>query len=243
MVKIYCVNNKTSKTFAEGTTLMEMLPEFEFERPYPILCAKVNNVSQGLKYKAFNCRQVEFLDYTSYVGRSVYCNSLCFLLCKAAKDIFPDCRVVLRRPISKGYYCNITKGDSTVISAEDLERIKVRMHEIVDADMPFRRHEVRTEEAVELFESLGHDDKVKLLNTTGDVYVNYYTLDGTPDHYYEALLASTGYLKVWSLEMYRDGLLLRVPNRHNPEELAPFCEQPKTFEVFGKPEVEPYHGS
>ena len=234
MVKIYCVNNKTSKTFAEGTTLMEMLPEFEFERPYPILCAKVNNVSQGLKYKAFNSRQVEFLDYTSYVGRSVYCNSLCFLLCKAAKDIFPDCRVVLRRPISKGYYCNITKGDSTVISAEDLERIKVRMHEIVDADMPFRRHEVRTEEAVELFESLGHDDKVKLLNTTGDVYVNYYTLDGTPDHYYEALLASTGYLKVWSLEMYRDGLLLRVPNRHNPEELAPFCEQPKTFEVFSE---------
>lgn len=234
MVKIYCVNNKTSKTFAEGTTLMEMLPEFEFERPYPILCAKVNNVSQGLKYKAFNSRQVEFLDYTSYVGRSVYCNSLCFLLCKAAKDIFPDCRVVLRRPISKGYYCNITKGDSTVISAADLERIKVRMHEIVDADMPFRRHEVRTEEAVELFESLGHDDKVKLLNTTGDVYVNYYTLDGTPDHYYEALLASTGYLKVWSLEMYRDGLLLRVPNRHNPEELAPFCEQPKTFEVFSE---------
>ena len=234
MVKIYCVNNKTSKTFAEGTTLMEMLPEFKFERPYPILCAKVNNVSQGLKYKAFNSRQVEFLDYTSYVGRSVYCNSLCFLLCKAAKDIFPDCRVVLRRPISKGYYCNITKGDATVISAEDLERIKVRMHEIVDADMPFRRHEVRTEEAVELFESLGHDDKVKLLNTTGDVYVNYYTLDGTPDHYYEALLASTGYLKVWSLEMYRDGLLLRVPNRHNPEELAPFCEQPKTFEVFSE---------
>ena len=234
MVKIYCVNNKTSKTFAEGTTLMEMLPEFEFERPYPILCAKVNNVTQGLKYKAFNSRQVEFLDYTSYVGRSVYCNSLCFLLCKAAKDVFPDCRVVLRRPISKGYYCNITKGDTTAVTAEDLERVRTRMREIVDADMPFRRHEVRTEEAVELFESLGHDDKVKLLNTTGDVYVNYYTLDGTPDHYYEALLASTGYLKVWSLEMYRDGLLLRVPNRHKPEELAPFCEQPKTFEVFSE---------
>ena len=226
--------NKTSKTFAEGTTLMEMLPEFEFERPYPILCAKVNNVTQGLKYKAFNSRQVEFLDYTSYVGRSVYCNSLCFLLCKAAKDVFPDCRVVLRRPISKGYYCNITKGDTTAVTAEDLERVRTRMREIVDADMPFRRHEVRTEEAVELFESLGHDDKVKLLNTTGDVYVNYYTLDGTPDHYYEALLASTGYLKVWSLEMYRDGLLLRVPNRHKPEELAPFCEQPKTFEVFSE---------
>ena len=234
MVKIHCVNTKTSKTFPEGTTLMDMLPEFEFEKPYPILCAKVNNVSQGLKYRAFNSRQVEFLDYTSYVGRSVYCNSLCFLLCKASKDIFPDCRVVLRRPISKGYYCNIIKGDSSPVTECDLEKITARMKEIVDADMPFRRHEVKTEEAVELFSSLGYEDKVKLLKTTGDVYVNYYTLDGTPDHYYEALLASTGYLKVWSLTMYRDGLLLRVPNRHNPDELAPFCEQPKTFEVFSE---------
>ena len=234
MVNIYCVNTKTTKTFPEGTTLMEMLPEFEFEKPYPILCAKVNNVSQGLKYKAYNSRQVEFLDYTSYVGRSVYCNSLCFLLCKAAKDVFPDCRVVLRRPISKGYYCNITKGDSTHITESDLEKITARMREIVDADMPFRRHEVRTEEAIELFTKLGHEDKVKLLNTTGDVYVNYYTLDGTPDHYYEALLASTGCMKVWSLTMYKDGLLLRVPNRHDPEELAPFVEQPKTFEVFSE---------
>ena len=234
MIKIHCVNTKTSKTFPEGTTLMDMLPEFEFERPYPILCAKVNNASQGLKYKAFNSRQVEFLDYTSYLGRSVYCNSLCFLFCKASRDIFPGCRVVIRRPISKGYYCNIIKEDSTHITESELEKIKERMHEIVDADIPFRRHEVRTEEAVELFENLGQEDKVKLLNTTGDVYVNYYTLDGTPDHYYEALLASTGYLKVWSIEMYRDGLLLRVPNRHKPEELAPFCEQPKTFDVFSE---------
>ena len=234
MVKIHCVNTKILLPFPEGTTLMDMLPEFEFEKPYPILCAKVNNVSQGLKYRAFNSRQVEFLDYTSYVGRSVYCNSLCFLLCKASKDIFPDCRVVLRRPISKGYYCNIIKGDSSPVTESDLEKITARMREIVDADMPFRRHEVKTEEAVELFSSLGYEDKVKLLKTTGDVYVNYYTLDGTPDHYYEALLASTGYLKVWSLTMYRDGLLLRVPNRHKPDELAPFCEQPKTFEVFSE---------
>lgn len=234
MIKINCLNTKTSKTFPEGTTLMDMVPEFEFDKPYPILCAKVNNVCQGLKYRAFNSRQVEFLDYTSYAGRSVYCNSLCFLLCKAAKDIFPDCRVVLRRPISKGYYCNIIKGDSSHITEEDLERITSRMRELVDADLPFRRHEVKTEEAVELFSQLGYSDKVKLLDTTGDVYVNYYTLDGTPDHYYEALLASTGYLKVWSLTMYRDGLLLRVPNRHKPEELAPFVEQPKTFEVFSE---------
>ena len=236
MVNISCVNTSTKKTFPEGLTLMEMLPSFieEFETPYPILAAKVNNVIQGLKYRAFNSRKVEFLDYTSYAGRSVYCNSLCFLLCKAARDVFPDCRVVLRRPISKGYFCTIDKGDGNRLTEADLDLITARMREIVDADMPFRRHEVLVDEAIELFRSLGYEDKVKLLETSGDVYVNYYTLDGSADYYYEALLSSTGYLKVWSLTMYREGLLLRVPDRHNPDELAPFVEQPKTFEVFAE---------
>jgi uridine kinase len=234
MVNIFCKNSKTSSAFQEGTTLLDMVSTFDFEKPYPILAAKVNHVVQGLKYRAFNSRKVEFLDYTSYAGRSVYCNSLCFLLCKAARDVFPECRVTLRRPISKGYFCTIDKKDGTEITASDLEAITERMRSMVEADMPFRRHEVPVEEAIGLFRNLGYEDKVKLLETSGDVYVNYYTLDGTADYYYEALLASTGYLKVWSLSMYRGGILLRVPDRHNPEELAPFVEQPKTFEVFSE---------
>ena len=234
MVNIFCKNSKTSSAFQEGTTLLDMIPAFEFERPYPILAAKVNNVVQGLKYRAFNSRKVEFLDYTSYAGRSVYCNSLCFLLCKAARDVFPGCRVIIRRPISKGYFCTIDRKDGAEITAEDLNVITERMRAMVEADLPFRRHEVQIEESIELFRNLGYDDKVKLLETSGDVYVNYYTLEGTADYYYEALLASTGYLKVWNLSMYRGGILLRVPDRHNPDELAPFVEQPKTFEVFSE---------
>jgi len=213
---------------------MDMLPSFDFERPYPILSAKVNNVSQGLKYRAFNSRQVEFLDYTTYAGRSVYCRSLCFLLCKAARDVFPESKIVLRRPISKGYFCAFDKGDGSEISQKDVDRIVSRMKELVNADLPFKRHEVRVEEAIELFHDLGYHDKVKLLQTSGDVYVNYYTLDNAADYYYDALLASTGYLKVWELSIYREGMLLRVPDRHKPEELAPFIEQPKTFEVFSE---------
>ena len=234
MVKVFCVNTGTSMSFPEGTTLMDILPSFGIESKYPIIAAKVNNVTQGLKYRVFNSRQVEFLDYTSYIGRSVYCSSLCFLLCKAARDVFPGCRVVLRRPISKGYFCSVTKEDNTVLTYEDLDKITSRMKEIVDADMPFRRHEVRVEEAIQIFSDMGFEDKVKLLQSTGEVYVNYYSLDGTADHFYEALLPSTGYMKVWSLTMYKGGLLLRVPDRHKPEELAPFSEQPKTFEVFSE---------
>ena len=234
MVNIFCVNTQTSKTFPEGTTLLDMLPHLlpESSADQPIIAAKVNNVCQGLKYRAFNSRQVEFIDYTSYAGRSVYCSSLCFLLCKAALDVFPGCKIVLRRPISKGYFCAIEKNDGTVLVAEDVEKIDARMRALAEMDMPFRRHEVRTEEAIEMFAGMGYHDKVRLLETAGDVYVNYYTLDGTPDYYYEALLPSTGYLKLWGLSLYRDGLLLRVPDRHDPSKLAPFTEQPKTFDVF-----------
>ena len=234
MIKIFCVNTQTSKEFPEGTTLMDMLPEFEFDRPYPILSAKVNNVSQGLKYRAFNSREVEFLDYRSYLGRSVYCNSLCFLLFKALTDLFPKSSIVIRRPISKGYFCSVDKGDGTNLTLDELEQVRARMKEIVDADMLFRRHEVRQQEAIDLFTRLGYCDKVKLLKSVNDVYVNYYTLGETTDYYYDALLPSTGYMKVWSLTMYRGGLLLRVPDRHQPEELAPFFEQPKTFEIFSE---------
>lgn len=236
MVNIFCINSGTSRTFAEGTTLMDMLPAFleDFHSPYPVIAAKVNNVVQGLKYRAFNNRQVEFIDYTSYQGRSVYCNSLCFLLCKAARDVFPEYKLIIRRPISKGYFCTLVRPDGAEVTDVELEALKSRMREIVDADIPFRRHEVRKEEAIELFRSLGYDDKVKLLDTSGDVYVNYYTLGGTADYYFEALLASTGALKVWDLSIYRGGLFLRVPDRHRPEELAPFVEQPKTFEVFSE---------
>ena len=234
MVKIHCVNTGTTSVFTEGTTLLDMLQDFApaIDLKYPILAAKVNNVCQGLKYRAFNSRQVEFLDYTSYSGRSVYCSSLCFLLCKAVKDVFPGSRVVIRRPISKGYFCTVQMPDGSSLTQESLELISAKMREITDADIPFRRHEVLTDDAIEMFKSLGYDDKVRLLETSGDLYVNYYTLEDTPDYYYEALLPSTGYLNLWGLSMYKDGLILRVPDRHKPDQLAPFTEQSKTFEVF-----------
>ena len=236
MVNIFCVNTGTSRQFTEGVTLLDVLNAFSdsIDNADKILAAKVNNVCQGLKYRAFNSRRVEFVDYSSYMGRSVYCSSLCFLLCKAVKDVFPESRVILRRPISKGYYCTIAKPDGTELTTADVDAISCRMQEIVDSDIPFRRHEVPTDDAVGMFESLGYDDKVSLLKTAGDLYVNYYTLEDTPDYYYEALVPSTGYLKVWNISLYRNGLLLRVPDRHNPQELAPFFEQPKTFEVFSE---------
>ena len=234
MVRIFCKNNATRKEFPEGTTLLEILSAFDFDKERPVLAAKVNNVVEGLKYRVFNNRDVEFLNYTSYIGRNVYGRSLCFLLSKAAHDLFPACKIVMRRPICKGYYCRLDKGDGTPLSTSDIEAIKTAMKDIVLKDIPFRRHEEQTDEVIRMFEALGYDDKVKLLRTSGDIYSYYYTLDGTPDYYYDALLPSTGYLKLWDLLPFHDGLLLRLPDRHNPEVLAPMVEQPKTFEVFNE---------
>ena len=234
MLRIYCKNTGTFQEFQEGTTLLDMLPAFDFERPFDILSAKVNNVSEGLKFRVFNNRDVEFLDYRSYNGRSIYCRSLSFLLCKAMRDLYPAFRVILRRPISKGYFCTVDKPDGTPVTPGEVEAVRVHMRELVVQDIPFRRHEVQTAEAIRIFMKLGMADKVKLLRTCDDVYITYYSLQDSPDYFYDALVPSTGLLKVWSLTSYRGGMLLRVPDRHAPEELAPFMEQSKTFEVFSE---------
>ena len=234
MLRIYCRNTGSYKEFTEGTTLLEMLPSFEFDRPCDILAAKVNNVTEGLLFKVFNNKDIEFMDYRSYSGRNVYCRSLCFLLCKAADDLFPGCRVSLRRPISKGYFCSIDKPDGSPLREGDITAIGVRMQQLVQLDLPFRRHEVQVSEAAGMFRSRGEDDKVKLMETCGDIYIKYYTLGDTPDYYCDPLVPSSGYLKIWSLTPYGSGMILRVPDRHHPERLAPFHEQPKTFEVFAE---------
>ncbi len=234
MLKIYCKNTDSFQEFQEGTTLLDMLSAFDFERPYDILSAKVNNVAEGLKFRVFNNRDVEFLDYRSYNGRNVYCRSLSFLLCKAMYDLHPGYRIILRRPISKGFFCTVDKPDGTPVTTEEIHAVRDRMQELVARDIPFRRHEVQAAEAIRIFKKLGYEDKVKLLRTCGDVYITYYTLLDTADYFYDALVPSTGLLKVWELSPYRNGMLLRVPDRHAPEALAPFNEQPKTFEIFSE---------
>lgn len=234
MVKVFCRNTGTFREFPEGTTLLDAVDEFNFDKAYPIVAAKVNNVVQGLRFRLYNNKDIEFLDYRTYSGRSAYCRSLCFLLSKAARDVFPGCRIYMRRPISKGYFCSLIKPDGFGTDADDVTRIRKRMHEIVKEDLPFYRQEVQADEATSVFARDGRSDVTKLIGTTRPVYVDYYTLGGSADYYYDTLVPSSGYLDVWELERYRSGMLLRVPDRHHPEQLAPFFEQPKTFEVFAE---------
>ena len=232
MIKVFCKNTGTSMSFKEGTSLQKMADSFEFDKPCRILSAKVNNVAEGLRFRVFNNRDVEFLDYRSYAGRAAYCRALCFLLSKACSDVFKGSKVSMKRPISKGYFCDIRKADGSSLKDGELGMIESRMRELVAADLPFKRHEVQTDEAAELFESLGEFEVARLIRTAGSVYCLYYTLEDTPGYYYANLVPSTGYLDVWGLMPYREGFIMRVPDRHNPGSLASFIDQPKTFSVF-----------
>ena len=234
MVRIFCKNTGTFKEFSEGTPLLDIAPEFEFEKPYDILAAKVNNVAEGLRFRVFHNRDVEFLDYRTYIGRSFYSRSLCFLLYKATRDLFPESRMTIRRPISKGYFCSVFKNDGTALTDADVEAIGGRMRELVEENIPFKRKEVQIEEAIRIFKESGDLDKVKLLETCGEVYITCYSLGDVTDYYYDELVPSTGYLKTFGVMLCHGGILLRVPDRHHPEDLAPLHEQPKTFEVFAE---------
>ena len=234
MIQVYCKNTGTTKAFREGTTLLDMLPEFEFEKPYPIVSAKVNNVSQGLKFRVYNSRTVEFCDATVASGMRVYIRSLCFLLCKVSKDVFRGSRITIEHPISHGYFCELHKQDGTAVTQEDVDRLKAKMRNLVEKNQPFHRFEAPIEQVIEIMHKIGAEDKVKLLETSGQVYMDYYSLGKTKDYYYGRLVPSTGFLTNWDLRLYHGGMLLIGPSKHNPLKLAPYVDQPKTFRMFSE---------
>ncbi len=225
-----------TKSFPEGTSLLDVYQEFadDIKLPYPVVSAKVNNASQGLKFRLYQNRDVEFLDAREGSGHRVYVRSLCFVLYKATQDLFPGSKLFIEHTISRGYYCNFKKKGYEPMVEGDVEKIRERMQEIINLDMPFRRNEATTEEALRVFAERGLTDKVKLLESSGQIYSDYYMLGDTADYYYGPLVPSAGYLTVWGLETYHDGMLLRVPDWNNPTQLAEKVDMPKTYEMFAE---------
>lgn len=230
MLQIYCKNSGTTAEIEPGTSLLDALKAFDFERPYDIVSARVNNVSQGLNFKLYNNKDVEYLDIRDYSAMRTYIRSLSFILCKAVEELYPNGHIRLEHPVSKGYYCNLYIGKE--VTEDDVAMIRKRMREIVDAEIPFHRVECHTTKAVRVFSERGMMDKVKLLESSGKIYSSYYTLGDSVDYYYGNLVPHTGYIKVFDIIKYYNGILLRVPSRNNPNELYEFVRQDKMLDVF-----------
>lgn len=230
MLQIYCKNNNSTREFPEGSSLLDIYNGFNLAMPYGPVSAKVNNKVESLDFRVYYNKDIEFLDITSSSGMRTYVRSLFFILVKAVEELYPQGSISLEHPISKGYFCKL-HIDRT-IGLDDVQRIKQKMQEIIAADIPYTRTESHTEEVVRLFEKQGMPDKARLLDTYGQLYSYYYQLGDTVDCYYSSLVPSTGYIHLFDIVKYYDGLLLRIPNRENPTKLEEVVKQEKMLEVF-----------
>ena len=230
MLLIRCKNNKKVLKVNVGSTLSEVFSASELKMDHGPVCARVNNKVQGMHYRLYNDKDVEFLDMRSGSGARTYTRTLFFICCKAINDLYGNVEVRIDIPVSKGYYVHVNLGRD--ITADDVARIRCRMQEIIDADTPIRRRMVTAEEAIRLFSEKGDMSKVKLLKGQGKLYTVYYQIDDFIDYFYGALLTSTSEVYLFDLVAYSDGMLLRVPSREDPGQLCPMPRQQKMFDVF-----------
>ena len=229
-IQIRCKNNKKSQKVEIGSTLFDVFSSFDLKMTHGPVSARVNNKVEGMNYRVYNSKDVEFLDMNSASGSRAYTRTLFFVLCKAVQDIYPNKDVVIDIPVSNGFYVDIRLGRPVV--DEDVNILRRRMQEIIDSKMPIRRFTVPTEVAIALFQEKGDVEKVKLLRTSGSIYTTYYKIGEYVDYYYGTLLTNTSQLYLFGLEKYYDGMLLRIPSVSNPDELGEMTRQDKMFDIF-----------
>ena len=230
MIQIRCKNNKKTQKVEIGSTLFDVFSAFDLKMTHGPVSARVNNKVEGMHYRVYNSKDVEFLDMASSSGSRAYTRTLFFVLCKAVQDIYPNTDVVIDIPVSNGFYVDIRLGRPVV--EEDVNILRRRMQEIIDAKLPIRRYMVPTEDAIALFQEKGDVEKVKLLKTSGSIYTTYYKIGEYVDFYYGTLLTNTSGLYLFGLEKYYDGMLLRIPSLKDPDKLGEMTKQDKMFDIF-----------
>ena len=229
-VKVTCLNNGQDYDIPMGSNLSEALQLMNLTMEHEPILAHVNNKVEGMHYRIYKPKRVEFLDITSASGQRAYTRTLFFILCKAVRDLYTPCKVAIDIPVSNGYYVDLNIGHP--VTLEDAGRIRKRMQEIIDAAMPIHRHETTTKEAIEMFNALHTFSKVKLLKSTGSLYTTFYDIGEYYDYFYGSILTNTKQIYLFGLEKYYDGLLLRIPSREHPDELGEIVMQDKMFGIF-----------
>ncbi len=229
-ITIRCRNNGQSYDIPMGTNLQEIFTITGLQMEYGPISARVNNKVEGMHYRVYKPKDVEFLDLYNSSAVRAYTRTLFFVLNKAAHDLWPDCTVIIDIPVSNGYYVDL-RVDRPV-TPDDVHVLREHMQEIIDAAIPIHRHETTTEEAIRMFRESRSFSKVKLLESSGSLYTTYYDIDGYADYYYGSLLTNTSQLYLFGLEYYFDSLLLRIPSAQDPSKLGAFIRQDKMFEIF-----------
>lgn len=230
MVQIRCKNNKKILNVSIGSTLSDIFSFSGLTMEYGPISARVNNKIEGMHYRVYNCKDVEFLSLRHPSALRAYTRSLFFVLCKAVHDLYGTGHVVINVPVSNGYHCDLHIGHQ--VTDADVAAIRKRMQEIVAAAIPIHRHQATTEDAIRMFREMGTVSKVKLLEGLGSLYTTYYEIDGYVDYYYGSMLTNTEQLTLFGVEPYFGGILLRVPSPQDPSRLGELVRQDKMFDIF-----------
>ncbi|MEA2041228.1 MAG: nucleoside kinase [Bacteroidota bacterium] len=230
-LKVRCLNTNTERDIPAGTNLHQLAELFNLKSRYPFLGAMVNNKVKEMAYEIYKPKTVEFYDLTHKDGMRMYIRSLYFLLMKAVDELNFDTFISIEHSVSNGFFCEI-RDSKQGLNEETIENIKRKMNELVKQDLPFIRNEILNSEVIKIFENSKMPEKARLFKQSPSLYTSVYTLGDMTDYFYGFLVPSTGCLKKFGLKKFYNGMLLRVPNRGNPEKLRPFTEQDKMFEVL-----------
>jgi uridine kinase len=226
---IRCLNNNKVNCYKVGTTLEEIAKDLGIKLKTPILGAYVNNKLRELSYEVYHPKTIEFIDITRPDGMRMYIRSLSLVLYKAVNELYPNARLRIEHSVSKGTYCSVEGEDLTM---EDVQAIQNRMKEIIASDTPFLRRQEESEDVIQRFEEQNQKDKTALIRHRGQLYTSYHQLEKHIGLYYGYLVPSTGYLKVFDLIKYYNGMLLQIPKRNQPAELEDIVVQNKMFDIF-----------
>ncbi len=240
VIKVFCENTNTTLECEPGTRLSDLLVKTGYVPDYPVLAAIVDNQLKELSYEIYVPNHIRFIDYSHPDGQRTYIRSLNFVVQKAAADIFPQYSLVIDYNLQNGMYAELRDlerdDDGTPkeipLGEKDIEAITKRVKELIDEDLPFTRHKIRTEEAVKMFRRNNRPEKALLHELRGKFFTTVYFLDGYPDHFYGPLVESTGALTVWDIEFFSRGFLIKTPPVTKPYQLVKSPYQYKLFDVF-----------
>lgn len=229
-LKIFCSNLKTYIEVHGGETLLEVSHRLKDRLPFVPICARVNNKTEALSYPVYSPKMVEFLPSTSPSGSRTYVRSLCMMLYCALQRCYPGTKLKIEHSISRGWYVQFSRD--VEVSQATADRLKAALAELHDRDLPFNRHQKLTTDVIPVFEKQGLDDKVQLLQTTGELYTTYYRLDDLADSYYGCLAPSTGMIGTFDLIPYKEGFILLAEDPANPGHTPEPPSQEKMYAAF-----------
>ena len=229
-MEIYCINNKKTQSFNPGVTYTDVFARLDVRLKSSPVCVTANGRLTDMEAKVYEDCDVEFLDATSSIGARSYSQGLVFVLAKAVAELYPGGQIRVSNAVSKGFYCPVEIGRP--VTEDDVTTISERMGSIIGRNLPFVKHTAHTADVADIMSRAGREDTARLLRSIGSIYTSYYTLDDMPDWYFGILPPDTGCLKVFGLELMPGGVLVRVPNRTNPDQLEPMVRQDKMFSMF-----------